>query len=81
MIDTNTVSIMTNKTLLSYKGPFYIELISVFGINIRNFNDAYINARKKFLKSLLNFRKTFRIILKIIIWSTMSKELELENFL
>lgn len=50
MIDTNTVSSMTNKTILSYKGPFYIELISVFGTNIRNFNDAYSNARKKLFK-------------------------------
>lgn len=50
MIDTNTVSFMTNKTILSYKGPFYIELISVFGTNIRNFNDAYSNARKKLFK-------------------------------
>ena len=49
MIDTNTVSVMT-KTILSYKGPFYIELISVFGTNIRNFKDAYSNARKKLFK-------------------------------
>lgn len=41
---------MTNKTILSYKGPFYIELISVFGTNIRNFDDAYSNARKKLFK-------------------------------
>ena len=50
MIDLNIVSIMMDKTLLSYKGPFYIELISVFGTNIRNFNDVYINARKKLFK-------------------------------
>ena len=50
MIDFNIVSIMMDKTLLSYRGPFYIELISVFGTNIRNFNDAYINARKKLFK-------------------------------
>jgi len=50
MIDTNTVSVMTGKTILSYKGPFYIELISVFGTNIRNLNDAYNNARKKLFK-------------------------------
>ncbi len=50
MIDTNTVSIMTGKTILSYKGPFYIELISVFGTNIRNLNDTFSNARKKLFK-------------------------------
>ncbi|MBU8892451.1 MAG: SiaB family protein kinase [Bacteroidales bacterium] len=50
MIDTNIVSLMKSKTLLSYRGPFYIELISVFGMNIRNFNDIYINARKKLFK-------------------------------
>lgn len=41
---------MTKKTILSYKGPFYIELISVFGTNIRSLNDEYINARKKLFK-------------------------------
>ncbi|MCK5029493.1 MAG: SiaB family protein kinase [Bacteroidales bacterium] len=50
MISTNIVSIMEDKTLLSYRGPFYIELISVFGTNIRNLNDSYINARKKLFK-------------------------------
>jgi len=50
MIDTNTVSDMNNKTILSYTGPFYIELISVFGTNIRNFKDKYTNARKKLFK-------------------------------
>lgn len=50
MIDTNVISVMTSKTILSYKGPFYIELISVFGMNIRNLNDAYGNARKKLFK-------------------------------
>ena len=49
-MDTNIVSLMKSKTLLSYRGPFYIELISVFGMNIRNFNDGYINARKKLFK-------------------------------
>ena len=39
----DTVLIMTGKTILSDKGPFYIELISVFGTNIRN-------ARKKLFK-------------------------------
>ncbi len=46
----DTVLIMTGKTILSYKGPFYIELISVFGTNIRNFNDSFSNARKKLFK-------------------------------
>lgn len=41
---------MSIKSILSYKGPFYIELISVFGTNIRNFNDVYGNARKKLFK-------------------------------
>jgi len=41
---------MSYKTILSYKGPFYIELISVFGTNIRSLNDNYINARKKLFK-------------------------------
>lgn len=41
---------MTNNTILSYRGPFYIELISVFGSNIRNLNDSYSNARKKLFK-------------------------------
>lgn len=41
---------MTNRTLLSYRGPFYIELISVFGTNIRNVNDVYIDSRKKLFK-------------------------------
>jgi len=41
---------MSHKTILSYKGPFYIELISVFGTNIRRLNDSYINARKKLFK-------------------------------
>jgi hypothetical protein len=41
---------MSYKTILSYKGPFYIELISVFGTNIRNLNDVYIDARKKLFK-------------------------------
>ena len=41
---------MSIKSILSYRGPFYIELISVFGINIRNFNDVYGNARKKLFK-------------------------------
>ena len=50
MIDTNLISVMTSKTILSYKGPFYIELISVFGMNIRNLKDAYSNARKKLFK-------------------------------
>ncbi|MCG8410790.1 MAG: SiaB family protein kinase [Bacteroidales bacterium] len=41
---------MPYKTILSYKGPFYIELISVFGTNIRNLNDSFVNARKKLFK-------------------------------
>ncbi len=46
----DTVLIMTGKTILSYKGPFYIELICVFGTNIRNINDSFSNARKKLFK-------------------------------
>ncbi len=41
---------MSVKSILAYKGPFYIELISVFGTNIRNLNDVYGNARKKLFK-------------------------------
>lgn len=41
---------MSHKTILSYKGPFYIELISVFGTNIRRLDDSFINARKKLFK-------------------------------
>ena len=41
---------MSVKSIIAYKGPFYIELISVFGTNIRNFNDVYGNARKKLFK-------------------------------
>lgn len=41
---------MSQKTILSYKGPFYIELISVFGTNIRSLNDEFTNARKKLFK-------------------------------
>ena len=57
------------KTLLSYKGPFYIELISVFGMNIRNFNDAYFNARKKLFKIFIelsqnvsNYSENFHMV-------------------
>ncbi|MFW5721633.1 MAG: SiaB family protein kinase [Bacteroidota bacterium] len=38
------------RTLLSYRGPFYIELISVFGSNIKNFSKNYDNARRKLFK-------------------------------
>lgn len=41
---------MKNKTLLTYRGPFYIELISVFGSNVRNYTNAYTNARKKLFR-------------------------------
>jgi len=41
---------LKNKTLLSYRGPFYIELISVFGSNVRNYTNAYTNARKKLFR-------------------------------
>jgi hypothetical protein len=41
---------MSDRTILSYKGPFYIELISVFGTNIRRLDDSFINARKKLFK-------------------------------
>lgn len=50
MIETNVIPVMTSKTILSYKGPFYIELISVFGMNIRNLKDDFSNARKKLFK-------------------------------
>ena len=49
-MDTNIVSVMIDRTLISYRGPFYIELISVFGNNIRNRPDSYNNARKKLFK-------------------------------
>jgi len=68
-MDTNTVSAMTSKTILSYRGPFYIELISVFGTNIRNSNDAYSNARKKLFKIFIelsqnvsNYSEDFHMI-------------------
>lgn len=68
-MDTNIVSLMNKKTLLSYKGPFYIELISVFGMNIRNFNDSYINARKKLFKIFIelsqnvsNYSENFHMV-------------------
>ncbi len=41
---------MSIKSIITYKGPFYIELISVFGNHIRNMNDSYSNARKKLFK-------------------------------
>ncbi len=60
---------MTKKTILSYKGPFYIELISVFGTNIRNFNDSYSNARKKLFKIFIelsqnvsNYSENFHMV-------------------
>lgn len=69
MIDTNTISAMTSKTILSYNGPFYIELISVFGTNIRNVNDAYSNARKKLFKIFIelsqnvsNYSENFHMV-------------------
>ncbi len=67
MLET-IVSIM-NKTLLSYRGPFYIELISVFGSNIRNLSDVYINARKKLFKIFIelsqnvsNYSENFHMV-------------------
>jgi hypothetical protein len=60
---------MASKTILSYKGPFYIELISVFGTNIRNFNDMYGNARKKLFKIFIelsqnvsNYSENFHMV-------------------
>jgi uncharacterized protein YlbG (UPF0298 family) len=60
---------MSSKTILSYKGPFYIELISVFGTNIRNFNDVYNNARKKLFKIFIelsqnvsNYSENFHMV-------------------
>ena len=60
---------MTSKTILSYKGPFYIELISVFGTNIRNFDDIYGNARKKLFKIFIelsqnvsNYSENFHMV-------------------
>ncbi|MEE4197581.1 MAG: SiaB family protein kinase [Bacteroidales bacterium] len=38
------------RTLLSYRGPFYIELISVFGTNIKDFTKEYDNARRKLFR-------------------------------
>lgn len=65
----DTVLIMTGKTILSYKGPFYIELISVFGTNIRNFNDSFSNARKKLFKIFIelsqnvsNYSESFHMV-------------------
>ncbi len=68
-MNTNIVSLMNSKTLLSYRGPFYIELISVFGMNIRNFNDAYFNSRKKLFKIFIelsqnvsNYSENFHMV-------------------
>ena len=68
MSDTKAV-VMNNKTILSYKGPFYIELISVFGTNIRNFKDDYGNARKKLFKIFIelsqnvsNYSEDFHVV-------------------
>jgi hypothetical protein len=36
--------------LLSYRGPFYIELISVFGSNVRNYTSEYNNANKRLFR-------------------------------
>lgn len=36
--------------MLTYRGPFYIELISVFGNNVRNYTSAYGNANKKLFR-------------------------------
>lgn len=41
---------MNIKTLLSYRGPFYIELISVFGSNVRSYTSEYSNANKKLFR-------------------------------
>ena len=38
------------RTLLSYRGPFYIELISVFGTNIKEFTKEYNNSRRKLFR-------------------------------
>ena len=38
------------RTLLSYRGPFYIELISVFGTNIKEYTKDYNNARRKLFR-------------------------------
>ena len=77
---------MTSKTILSYKGPFYIELISVFGTNIRNFKDNYVNARKKLFKIFIelsqnvsNYSENFHIVnnvQRIGVGELILKELE-----
>lgn len=60
---------MSKKTIVSYKGPFYIELISVFGTNIRRLNDEYVNARKKLFKIFIelsqnvsNYSEDFHLV-------------------
>jgi len=41
---------LKSKTLLSYRGPFYIELISVFGSNVRNYTSEFNNANKRLFR-------------------------------
>jgi len=60
---------MDTKSILNYRGPFYIELISVFGSNIRNLNDPYSNARKKLFKIFIelsqnvsNYSEDFHVV-------------------
>jgi hypothetical protein len=41
---------LKSKALLSYRGPFYIELISVFGSNVRNYTSEFNNANKRLFR-------------------------------
>ncbi|MDY6802014.1 MAG: SiaB family protein kinase [Bacteroidota bacterium] len=51
MIDQTTIKQdLFKRTLLSYRGPFYIELISVFGSNIKEFTKEYDNTRRKLFR-------------------------------
>lgn len=68
MTDSNIV-FMIDRTLISYRGPFYIELISVFGNNIRNLKDCYSNSRKKLFKIFIelsqnvsNYSENFHMV-------------------
>jgi len=60
---------LNSKTLLTYRGPFYIELISVFGSNVRNYTSAYGNANKKLFRIFIelsqnvsNYSEDFHLI-------------------
>ena len=60
---------MNSKTLLTYRGPFYIELISVFGSNVRNYTSEYTNANKKLFRIFIelaqnvsNYSEDFHLV-------------------